>query len=203
LDKENFEQIELIYKKYKPALMYYCMQFVRNQEDALEIVHDVFVAVWEKRDVLEINLELRPYLYRAVHNKSINFIQKRKLQMQEVEETPDMASQLADPFQILQHKQIEKSVIQLIDKLPPRCKQVFVLSRKEGLSYKEIAAILDVSPKTVENQISIAIKFIKKGLEEKHDLGLSDGNVLSIITWVFSGFNVFETLSTCTNTIYS
>ncbi|MCO5253793.1 MAG: RNA polymerase sigma-70 factor [Bacteroidia bacterium] len=167
--QNSLTQFELLYRQYYRALHYFCKQFVHSDDDAQEIVNDTFVAIWEKRDVLTLDLQLKPYLYKAVRNKSLNFLQKRKLEIQEVESIENLSHKAySNPFEILYTKETEKLVLELIEKLPPRCKQVFVLSRKEGFSYKDISDIMDISPKTVENQISIAIKQIKEGIEKRH-----------------------------------
>ncbi|MCO6495955.1 MAG: RNA polymerase sigma-70 factor [Bacteroidetes bacterium] len=167
--QNELSQFELLYKQYYRALHYFCKQFVNNDDDAQEIVNDAFMAVWKRKDMLDLDLSLKPYLYKAVKNKSLNFLQKRKLEIQDVEEVENLPhKEDITPFELLYTKETERKVMEIIDALPIRCKQVFVLSRKEGLSYKEISDILDISPKTVENQISIAIKKIKEGLEKSH-----------------------------------
>jgi len=162
-------QFELLYKKYYRALHYFCRQYVQNDEDAEEIVHDAYVAVWERRENLDLDLQLKPYLYKAVRNKSLNFLQKRKIEVQEVEEIENLQHKTdVSPLEVLYTKETEQLIVELIHTLPPRCKQVFLLSRKEGFSYKEISDIMDISPKTVENQIGIAIKQIKEGIEKRN-----------------------------------
>jgi RNA polymerase sigma-70 factor (ECF subfamily) len=79
----------------------------------------------------------------------------------------DIPSETHSALEILQAKQTEELVNKLIEQLPPRCKQIFVLSRKEFLSNKEIASLMELNEKTIENQISIAIKFIKIGLSKQ------------------------------------
>jgi RNA polymerase sigma-70 factor (ECF subfamily) len=147
------------------------MQFVKNTDDAEEIVNDSFVAVWEKRNEFALTHALKPYLYKTVHNRSLNFLKKKKLLFYETESdslTQLHTSQLT-PFEILSMKELERKVHKLMTQLPPRCKQIFLLSRVEGFSHKEIATIMDISTKTIENQITIALKYIKKGLEENNN----------------------------------
>lgn len=140
------------------------MQYVKSQEDALEIVNDAFMVIWEKRDELKIDSALKPYLYTVVRNKCLNLIKKKKLDAITMEDGFEAIADVPDPQEIMEAKQTEELVNHLIELLPPKCKQIFILSRKEFLSNKDIAAILEISDKTVENQITIAIRFIKKGL---------------------------------------
>jgi len=144
------------------------MQYVRSQEDANEIVNDTFLVVWEKQDELILDDSLKSYLYTIVRNKSLNLLKKRKIEITELDMGFEVPSAQYSALDFLQAKQTEELVYKLIEQLPPRCKQIFVLSRKEQMSNKEIAALMDLNEKTVENQISIAIKFIKSGLYKQN-----------------------------------
>jgi RNA polymerase sigma factor (sigma-70 family) len=121
---------------------------------------------------LTLDNNLRAYLYKAVKNKSLNFIQKKKLLTNDVEEEIDLDSSYPSPFEILEFKEAQKILDALIDELPDRCKQIFLLSRKEGMSHKEIAEIMDISTKTIENQIGIAIKIIRAGFAKSNKSAL-------------------------------
>lgn len=161
---QESHQLELLFKQSRSGLVYYCMKFVGNPEDANEIVNDVFVAIWKRKEHLVLDLSLKPYLYRSVHNKSLNFLAKRGITIQETEEVPDIAQEHADPCKSLEYKELQKQLNTLISELPPRCQQIFILSRKEGLSHKEISEIMNISTKTIENQITIALKYLKTNL---------------------------------------
>lgn len=154
------------------------MQYVKSSEDANEIVNDTFMAIWEKKDELSLDASLKPLLYTIVRNKSLNVLKKRKIEISELNEGFEVMSADPNPIEIIQAKQTEEAVFTLIEQLPPKCKQIFIMSRKEFLSNKNIAEILEISEKTVENQITIAIKFIKKGLIFKNE---SNGNQLIIL----------------------
>jgi RNA polymerase sigma-70 factor (ECF subfamily) len=143
------------------------MQYVRSIDDANEIVNDTFMVVWEKQDELILDDSLKSYLYTIVRNKSLNLLKKRKIQIAELDFGFDIPADNHSALELLQAKQTEELVYKLIEQLPPRCKQIFVLSRKEFLSNKEIASLMELNEKTVENQISIAIKFIKSGLAKQ------------------------------------
>jgi len=140
------------------------MQYVRSREDANEIVNDTFMAVWEKRDELIEGHSLKPLLYTIVRNKSLNWLKKKKIDTTDFENGFEVASNQVSAVDLLQARETEQQVHALIEKLPNKCRQIFVMSRREYLSNKEIAAILDISEKTVENQITIAIRFIRSNL---------------------------------------
>lgn len=163
------------------------MQYLRSAEDASEIVNDTFMAVWEKRDELEIGENLKPLLYTIARNKSINLIKKKKPDFTDLENAPDPGSREFSPLENLMAKETELRIFALIDALPPRCRQIFVLSRREQLSNREIAGIMELSEKTVENQISIAIKLIRAGLRRGEGGGLQG---LILLPWLLSGLSV-------------
>jgi RNA polymerase sigma-70 factor, ECF subfamily len=154
------------------------MQYVKSREDADEIVNDTFLVVWDKQDELTLDATIKSFLYTVVRNKSLNLLKKRKIEIAELDDNFEVASQQASPIEALQAKETEAAVFALIDKLPPKCRQIFILSRKEQMSNKEIAGIMEINEKTVENQISIAIKFIRAGLQNRKD---SNGNILKIV----------------------
>ena len=143
------------------------MQYVRSVDDANEIVNDTFMVAWEKQNELILDDSLKSYLYTIVRNKSLNLLKKRKIEVSELDMGFDIPSETHSALEILQAKQTEELVNKFIEQLPPRCKQIFVLSRKEFLSNKEIASLMELNEKTIENQISIAIKFIKIGLSKQ------------------------------------
>ncbi len=165
---------------------WFCLQYVKNKEDADEIVNDSFLAVWEKKESIEFGEHLKSYLYTIVKNKSINFLKKRKIELDFDDKAHEVSSNLSNPSQLLEIKELENKVQYLIENLPLKCRQVFVLSRKEQLSNKEIASILDISPKTVENQITIAIKSIKSKLDEQPKINKNGLNMTAIVLLALS-----------------
>ncbi|MFM6983995.1 MAG: sigma-70 family RNA polymerase sigma factor, partial [Chitinophagaceae bacterium] len=120
---------------------------------------------WDKRNELIEGQSLKPLLYTIVRNKSLNWLKKKKIEITDMEMGFEVASDQISAIDLLQAKETEKQIQYLINKLPPKCQQIFVLSRREYLSNKEIASVLDISEKTVENQITIAIRFIRNNLQ--------------------------------------
>lgn len=140
------------------------MQYLHSESDADEIVNDTFMSVWEKRSELTLDEGLRPLLYTIARNKSISLLRKRKIEVTQLDSGFEVPAQSHSPAEHLQARETEKMVWELIEKLPPRCRQIFILSRREGMSNREISALMEISEKTVENQITIAIRFIRSGL---------------------------------------
>lgn len=140
----------------------FAASIVKNHSDADELVNDVFVSIWEKRDHLILDDSLKNYLFTAVKNRCLNHIKKARLPFSDMPDdfNPPSPAHAAD--RLLEAKETQAYVTALIEQLPSKCKQVFLLSRMFDLSYKEIAEIMDISSKTVENQIGIALKFLKE-----------------------------------------
>jgi RNA polymerase sigma-70 factor (ECF subfamily) len=159
------KQLETLYYSCFKGLLFYCMQFHISEEDSTEMINDVFVSVWEKKHYLELSEQLKPYLYRSVHNKALNFLAKRKLPLIEFEQRDVVPDHDADPLTSLETKELQSLIHQAMNTLPNKCKQVFVLSRVEGLNHQQISDIMSVSTKTIENQMTIALRKIRKALK--------------------------------------
>lgn len=174
--------LEQLFYAYHPGLHWFCVQIVKSPEDADEIVNDAFLVVWERKDELKLDESLRNYLYTIVKNKSLNFLKKKKLDEVHIEEDFQVLSDQHSVIDTIHAKETEQLIFALIDKLPAKCRQIFVLSRKENMSNREIATLMEISEKTVENQITIAIRFIRDGLGRKQQ---SDSNFKAVLLpWI-------------------
>lgn len=164
------------------------MQYVKNAEDADEIVNDTFLTLWEKKDEVLNDLTVKNYLYTIVRNKSLNFLKKKKLDEVNLDNEFEVASINISVIEQIQARETEQAIFEIIEKLPPKCKQIFVLSRKEHMNNKEIASLLEISEKTVENQITIAIRIIKDGLykRQKTDTGFKIILLPWLIAWLMT-----------------
>jgi RNA polymerase sigma-70 factor (ECF subfamily) len=161
----QLKAFEQMFRRYQPALVRYGYLHLRSNEAAREVVQEVFINVWEKREQLEFGDELKHYLYRAVKNTCLNYLQKRRLETVSLEEAITAAAEQEEDNGTNQRRL--KAVMAQIDQLPEICREIFMMSRIEGLSHKEIAEILEIAPKTVENQIGIALKKIREGVKER------------------------------------
>ncbi len=151
----------------------FSFSFVQSKEASTEIVDEIFIQLWTKRQsIVQIN-DLRVYLYTATKNASLNYLTKRAKQIQ-LEPYDNLEVQIADgaatPEQILISKELMQQIKQAIDALPPRCKLIFKLIREDGLKYAEVASILNLSIKTIENQMVIAISKIKEAVKGSLDV---------------------------------
>ena len=158
-DERIFEQV---FRKYYAGLCTYGRGILRDAEEAEEIVQNVFVTIWEKREILEITQSLQSYLYRAVHNHCLNRIKHQKLR--------DEHQQYAQHYQevsyesvseVVNKNELEQQLSKSIEKLPEQCRIIFKMSRFEELRYQEIADKMGLSVKTIENQIGKALKILR------------------------------------------
>lgn len=153
---------EEFYKKHYPSLLNFAIYLTSSRADSKEIVNDVFVSVWQKKDKLNIDNSLKSYLFTSVKNRCYNFHSKKKIETTDISSTTKESSFKADA--IVEEKETQQLLIDILDSLPPKCRQVFVMSRIDQLSYSEISSLLDISVKTVEAQISKALKIFRKKL---------------------------------------
>lgn len=156
-DQASFREFyELQYFK----LYQFAYSFVHSKEVSEEIVNDVFLGLWQKRDTLDTIRNIQVYLYVSVKNASLNFLRKNNLQVPVSMDDlcVDHFPLVPDPELLLSRRELQNQVREAIEQLPPRCRLVFKLVKEDGLSYKEVAAILDLSVKTVDSQLCLALK---------------------------------------------
>lgn len=158
--ENNMESFKILYRHYFSKLLRFCIAIVHSKESAEEIVNDVFINLWEMRGRLHKIENPDVYLYVAVKNQSLAYLSKDRLQ-----ETVDISiisneylKFTLDPEQMMITTEMRKKVAHAIEQLPPRCKLIFKLIKEDGLKYKEAASILNLSVKTVEAQMAIAMK---------------------------------------------
>jgi RNA polymerase sigma-70 factor (family 1) len=145
-------------------LFHFARTLVKSKESAEEIVSDVFIRIWEKRKELDKIDNLKVYLYVSTRNTAFNYIEKQKRNATApiVEFSAAFASVQLDPEQLLIRADTLALLQRAIDQLPPKCRTIFKLVKQDGLKYREVAEILDISVKTVENQLAIALDKIGK-----------------------------------------
>ena len=154
------------YKELFTSLYSYLFQFaktlVKSKEPAEEIISDVFIKIWEKRKDLEKIENLKLYLYVSTRNLSYNYLDKQKRSATNALDNvqAEFTSVYFDPEQLLITADMLTRIQKAIDQLPPKCKMIFRLAKEDGLKYREVAEILNISVKTVENQLAIAVQKI-------------------------------------------
>jgi RNA polymerase sigma-70 factor, ECF subfamily len=163
------EQFELVFKTHFKGLNAYAYTILHDVTQAEEIVQEVFYKLWEKRTQLDIHSSLRAYLYRSVHNESLNLLKHLKVIAEHKRytmQTQKEYSEENDPEIRLASKDLEDKIRLALNELPEQCRTIFQLSRFESMKYQEIAGQLDLSLKTVENQMGKALKRLRLKLAE-------------------------------------
>lgn len=151
---------------YQP-LCRYAYSFVSDHEEAEEIVQASFIGIWEKRQTIDIDTSLKAYLYRVVRNASLNVIKHGKVKQIYLEQSEFTAEKTTDATeQALITDELERKIFSAIQTLPEQCRLIFKLSRFEEMKYQEIANQLNISIKTVENQMGKALKIMREQLRE-------------------------------------
>jgi RNA polymerase sigma-70 factor (ECF subfamily) len=165
------EAFKYFFDTYYDDLCNFVNSYLRDEELSEDIVQNIFIYLWEKRDSLPTGCSVKSYLYSASKNKSLNYLRNVKNKNRIVEKfvfQPDSTSEeTADQF--LEFEELKRILCDAVEGLPAQCKTVYRLSRDGGLTYKEIAEKMGITSKTVENQISIAIKKIKDFLQPYYD----------------------------------
>jgi len=166
-DKKVFENL---FHQYYTALCRFSLRHVGSQEVAEEMVQEVFLYIWDKRATLNITTSLKAYLYTAVRNQSINRVksEQSKMMVHSAYSSDRLENQLSAENE-LDLPVLQKIVAQGIESLPNRCRAIFNLSRNAGMTYAEIAQELNISVKTVEAQMGIALKKLKVHLSNHWD----------------------------------
>lgn len=153
-----------LFNKYFRPLCRYSFSFVRNEEAAEEIVLDAFTVLWEHRDRLEISTSVRSYIFRSIRNRSFNYLRDTK-NIERLEDHQD-AVFIGDVHDFLEVEELDTALQEAILSLPHSCRDIFIASRSEGKTHREIAQDRNISVNTVETQISRALAKIRRSLKE-------------------------------------
>jgi RNA polymerase sigma-70 factor, ECF subfamily len=163
-DENAFEQV---FKTYYKKLHAYVCTLLKDEAFAEEIVQQVFFKLWERAGNITISGSVAAYLYRAVHNESLNHIKHQKVKATHQLHVAYSMKHHAEPApKTLQAKELEQKIQDTLNELPEQCRTIFQMSRYEEMKYREIADALRISIKTVENQMSKALKILRERLTE-------------------------------------
>ncbi|SFO23685.1 RNA polymerase sigma-70 factor, ECF subfamily [Chitinophaga sp. YR627] len=161
LDRQTFEDI---FREHHAACLAFAVHYTGNVHEAEEVVQQVFLRLWEKRAVIDITGATRSYLLAAIRNTAISNWRKETVR-QEKEQTAGHLQAADVPVQSPVWE-LEKRYQQALEVLPERCREVFILSRQQQLKYHEIAEVMNISVKTVENQMGKALKIMHRELKD-------------------------------------
>jgi len=176
----DVQAFELLFRLYYLRLCAYANKFLNDPEQAREIAQNVFVKIWEGRDGIDPEDCLKAYLFKIAQNLSLNNLRRKKVESRYIElyKLVYIEHQEFSAHESLLARELEEHIAQSIGKLPGECRKVFELNRIEGLKYREIAETLNISIKTVEAQMSKALRLLR--------IELSDYLVLLLIVLISS-----------------
>lgn len=164
-DKPTFE---LIFNKFSKKLYYFAFSYVHSQTESEEIIQNVFVSLWENRDGLSEAFPIQNYLYKVTINHIYNYFKHRLVRRRYVENMiVEGTDEDQEAMQYILTNDLEEVVYKIVEELPKRQQIIFRLSRLEGLSHAEIAQRLEISVRSVENQIYRALKYIREKLSKE------------------------------------
>jgi len=163
----NENAFEQVYRCFYKKLYQFAFAIVKQKMVAEEITEDVFIKIWQNRSKAPQIQNLNVYLYTAIKNTAFNYLSKQTIEnITEPFDNIDIQLNysVVTPEQIIITAEMHKRVLQAIETLPPKCKMIFKLIREDGLKYKEVAEILNISVNTIDVQMAIAVKKLGNSL---------------------------------------
>jgi len=158
---------ELLFHFYYPGLVIYASQFTADRDEAEEIVQDFFVRFWEKHQKVLLTDSLSNYFFSAVRNGSLNYLKHKKIEDRYLQEIYNLSNEhLAYDTNLFVASELQQRIKNSIGLLPDKCREIFMMSRIRGMKNEEIAIELKLSKRTVETQISNALKVLRVELKD-------------------------------------
>jgi len=195
VNNDDDKAFEAFFYLFNNALIRFCMMYIHQREAAEEIVSDIFVKCWTNRKSLDSIQNPDTYLFVAVKNQSLNYIKKYShIHLVQIEDTNELKFvNTFNPQEELEKKELIFKLDQAIEALPQQCRIIFRLIKEDGMKYKEVAEILNISPRTVQTQLFRALKKLSVTLysyhKPKNNLPVNDIITgLSVLTWAIKIF---------------
>ena len=171
LSRGEIRAFNELFQLYGNRIFRFAKGYLKSESDAEELVQDVFMKVWEKREDLRDDLSFKSYIFTIAFNIIRKHFLKKALNIKYIEQqNRDVADFSTD--QNIDYNSARKNIDHIIQLMPPRRKEVFIKNRFEGLTVKEISVELGTSPRTVENQLGEAVRFVREHLEKEDLAGL-------------------------------
>lgn len=162
-DEQAYKEL---FHYFYPSLYQFALSIVKTGQIAEEVVSDVFIRIWRKRAALTRIRNLNLYLFTSTKNTALNYLRQQK---REIDLPDDYRVQLRsvyfNPEELLITAEMIRRIQQAIHQLPPRCQLIFKLVKEDGLRHKEVAGLLNLSVKTVENQLALALRKLGTAIE--------------------------------------
>jgi len=175
MEKNDGKAFEEFFNILYPRFYRYAFLYLKSDLLTEEVVSDVFLKLWNVRNKLNEIKQLEFYLFRSVKNQALTYIKRNANQPEEITEFIESSLiESRQPENLLIHKELSKKIEDAVSQLPQKCQTIFRMVREDGLSYKQVAVLLQISPKTVENQMSKSLKRLKIVVENYY--GRSEAN---------------------------
>ncbi len=162
----DLEAFDLIFKQYGDKLFGFVLTYLKSRKETEDLVQNVFLKIWENRKSLKKESSLKAYLFTIAYHNICRLFREKQIHQRFEEEMLASGEPTVNPEEQFEYRSTIRQVDRLIEKLPEKQKIIFLKSRREGKSSKEIADEMNLAPGTVDNQISAAIKFLRKNLPE-------------------------------------
>ncbi len=161
----NKDAFNVLFRYYYSGLVVFAMRYLHAKEESEEMVQDIFLKLWSEREHLHIHTSLRDFLFTSAKNRCLDRIKRKKVEEKFENLSRQNPNEITN-YDLFVEQELRGLIKETMESLPAECRKVFVLSRIQNLKYKEIAKKLDISVKTVENQISKALKIFRNALKD-------------------------------------
>ena len=168
LQKGDIDAFDEVFKKYGDRLFGFALNYLKSKEETEGLVQNVFLKIWENRKNLKKESSLKSYLFTIAYHEMCQIFKKKQMHekyLSNKNSTSDLTTNLEEQ---LEYKATLEQVDKLIEQLPEKQRLIFIKSKKEGKSTKEIAKEMNLAPGTVDNQISAALKFLRNHISNKN-----------------------------------
>ncbi|WP_242203085.1 RNA polymerase sigma-70 factor [Aestuariivivens insulae] len=169
INEGDVAAFEILFNLYQSKLLFLASNYIANREDAEEIIQNVFIKIWSKKN---IKSNLNGYIYTLTKNACLDYLRTKKQQLNiennllQLEASINYNALSDDAASLVLERELNEAVLKSINLLPEKCKDVFIKSRIEGLKHKEISKKMNISPKTVENHLTKALKHLRVSLRD-------------------------------------
>jgi RNA polymerase sigma-70 factor (ECF subfamily) len=162
---DNMFAFDVLYKKYCKRVYKFGYSILKSPEESENIMQDVFLSLWENRHKVQKDSSIKSFVFTITYNKAISIIRKKARESQFIEYLKSLQEITEEPVNVkLEYNELKTKLDEIINALPQRQKEVYLLHRVEGLKYNEIAERLNISVKTIETHMSCALKTIREKL---------------------------------------
>lgn len=158
ISEGNHDAFRLFYDTHYPRANRFVSYFIKNHDIRDELVSDVFFNIWQNREKLPGIANFNAYFYTSIRNRALDHIRKSKGSVTEEPLEIGFVTNVNTPEELLLNEELHRKVAEAIEELPERCKLIFLMAKSEGLKYREVAEILNISEKTVNAQMVIALR---------------------------------------------